>query len=643
MTNNEEKELSTNESFEPIRQMVQIKVGSLVSCNNTVYRITQVLDFESVVAIEVESGRSSPLLICDLRSLTDANRINKAINTDLDEIADEDWKIAEYRFSVIKPLVKIMMIGRSAIEQRAKETNTNIRTLYRWIKLYNAYECTSALVPRKRGWTYGKHRIPANSEKIIDEVIENFYLTAQRPAAQKAVMEVMRKCHQIGIQAPSACAIRSRLSRIPEKARLRGRGFKEKAKNKFFPAAGSFPHVDFPLAYVQIDHTPADIILVDDKYRKPIGRPWITLAIDLYSRMVTGYYLSFDAPSETSVAMCVAHSIIPKDEWMILHKVDAGWPVWGIPRTIHVDNGADFRSNNFQRSCLQYGINLEFRPLKQPRYGGHIERLLGTLLHEIHDLPGTTFSSIKDREGYNSDKNASMTKSEFESWLVTLICKLYHHRLHSNLGITPLRQWEIGILGNSEVQGIGIPDKTADRHTLLLDFLPSFRRTVQTFGVTIDDMTYYSEALRPWINKTDQETGKKTYLVFRRDPRDISYIYFFDPDLQLYYKVPFADQSLPAMSIWEYRQVKQKLKLEGKASVNNHQLLEAITELRNMAEKSMNNTKKVRRQFQRRKEHEKKVSPASPLPDQATKPASPSITSMPNMVYGDIEPFGEVS
>jgi len=59
-----------------------------------------------------------------------------------------------------------------------------------------------------------------------------------------------------------------------------------------------------PLVIVQIDHTPADIILVDSFERKPIGRPWVTLAIDIATRMVTGYYVSFEAPSRLSIALC---------------------------------------------------------------------------------------------------------------------------------------------------------------------------------------------------------------------------------------------------------------------------------------------------------------------------------------------------
>ena len=35
----------------------------------------------------------------------------------------------------------------------------------------------------------------------------------------------------------------------------------------------------------------------DEKYRLPIQRPWLTLLIDVATRMVGGYYLSLDPPS----------------------------------------------------------------------------------------------------------------------------------------------------------------------------------------------------------------------------------------------------------------------------------------------------------------------------------------------------------
>lgn len=627
--------------FEPNRERVTLETGSLVQRGDTVYRIAQVLDFQSILGIDVETGRSTVLAVADLRPVaTDKER---AAAPDLTEIADIDWREAERRFAAIQPLLGRQQVGRIEVAGRSKEIGVDTATLYRWLQRYRATESVVALIPKKRGWRTGRRRIPAFAEGVIEEVIRDFYLTGQRSSAQKAVIEVLRRCEQRGIDAPSPSTIRARLRAIPERERLRGRGYKEKAKNKFLPAAGNFPNADYPLAVVQIDHTPADIILVDDIHRKPIGRPWITLAIDVYSRMVVGYYLSFDPPSETSVAMCVAQAILPKEEWLLLHKVEAQWPVWGMPRMIHVDNGSDFRSDNFKQSCLAYGINLEFRPVKQPRYGGHIERALGSLLKEIHDLPGTTFSSIKDKEGYDPEKHATMTKTEFEEWLVTLICKIYHERRHSTIGMSPLRKWEIGIFGNGEDQGVGLPPRPADRLTVLLDFLPSFRRTIQTFGVTIEGMTYYAEALRPWINAEDKEApGKKREFVFRRDPRDISAVWFRDPSLNQYFKIPFANQSLPAMSVWEYDQAKEKLRREGAKALNDVQILHAVTELRGKVEEATERTKKARRQAQRRREHEKNISPAAPILPVRSTPPMPPIASL-GLLDVDTEDFGDIA
>lgn len=633
------------EAFKPQRKNVVIDIDSIVQKNNAVFKIIQVLDFNSVMGVNLHTGRTQLLRIGELETVEE----NTIAHSDIADIADEEWKIAQKRYASISPLVGRLTIGREDAEERAKEVGVNVATLYRWLKSYNTTGLIISLIPQKRGWQKGNRRTAPETEKIIQEVIEEFYLTRQRPSPKKTVTEVLIRCHKRGIEAPSHTTIRSRISEIPERDRLRARGYREQAINKFTPVPGTFPNADYPLSVIQIDHTPADIILVDDVHRLPIGRPWITLAIDVYSRMVAGFYLSFDHPSETSVAMCVASCILPKEEWLLSQDIDIDWPVWGVPNTIHVDNGSDFRSDGFKNSCLTYGINLEFRPVKQPRYGGHIERLLGTFLKEIHSLPGTTFSSINAREGYDSDKEATMTLSEFETWLMTLICKIYHQRNHSGIGMSPLKKWEIGIFGDGTEAGIGIPTRPADRLSVLLDFLPSFYRTVQTFGVTIDGLNYYAEALRPWINLEDKETKKKKKLLFRRDPRDISTLWFFDPDLKQYYKIPFADQSLPSISIWELAQAKKRLQEQGLNKTNEHEIFIAITELREQVDQAKEKSRKARRQAQRRIEHTKPVTEVlpslrpyeivenNPLKKENSKQLEDLLTT------DDIDSFGDIS
>lgn len=145
-----------------------------------------------------------------------------------------------------------------------------------------------------------------------------------------------------------------------------------------------------PLEIVQIDHTKADVFVVDEETRKPIGRPWLTLAMDLCSRMVTGLYLSLDAPSRLSASLCLLHSVYDKTTWLKERQIKEAWPVAGLPDRVHVDNGADFRSRAFKRGCDDAGIAVDWRPPGTPRFGGHIERLIGTQMGRLHLLLGTT-------------------------------------------------------------------------------------------------------------------------------------------------------------------------------------------------------------------------------------------------------------
>ncbi|MDZ5453908.1 Mu transposase C-terminal domain-containing protein [Labrys sp. ZIDIC5] len=629
-----------NPAFQPNRRPVKVEPGALVTHAGGTYRISEVVDLQTVVARAIETGRTAVLRIGELEpAATDP----LVCSSDLGEFSEDDWSVAQARYETIKPLIETIPLRRADVVNRSAETGRDPATLYRWLRRYQAVGSQLALLPKARGWRAGKSRLSRDTENTIDRALREHYLKYQRSRPSKTVIEVLRRCDELGVTPPSPEAIRRRIARLPEREVLRGRGYRERAKNKFSPAAGSFPGADYPLSVIQIDHTRVDIVLVDDVHRLPVKPPWITLAIDVYSRVVTGYYLSFDDPSEASVAACISHSMLPKEEWLLLHGCDGDWPVWGIPAKVHVDNGPDFRSDTFRYSCAAYGIDLEYRPVKQPNYGGHIERLLGTLMREIHDLPGTTFSSVKERGDYDSERHAVMTITEFEIWLVNLITKIYHRKKHSSLGMTPLRQWELGIFGDREKRGVGLPARPSDRQTVVLDFMPMFRRTIQTFGVSIEGLTYYDEALRPWINESDPKTGTKREFIFRRDPRDISSIWFFDPTLKRYCRIPSADLSLPSMSKWEYQSAKERVREEGAASVNPQELLRAVTEMRAQVEAASEKTKKARRQAQRRREHERKLSQVKPVALAAVTQTPSPPPAANGLLSGDINGFEDIA
>jgi hypothetical protein len=85
-----------------------------------------------------------------------------------------------------------------------------------------------------------------------------------------------------------------------------------------------------PLDLVQIDHTEVDVIVVDPEHRQSVRRPWLTLAIDVNSRMVVGYHLSLNEPSAVSVGLCLLNAVFDKTTLLADRDIDIAWPCAGL-------------------------------------------------------------------------------------------------------------------------------------------------------------------------------------------------------------------------------------------------------------------------------------------------------------------------
>src|ERR1700709_1904279 len=93
----------------------------------------------------------------------------------------------------------------------------------------------------------------------------------------------------------------------------------------------------YPMDLLQIDHTPVDVIVVDQQKRLPIGRPWLTLAIDVRTRMVAGFHVSLWSPSTISLSLALSQAVLPKHSWLVDRELQTlDWPIHGLPRAIHV-------------------------------------------------------------------------------------------------------------------------------------------------------------------------------------------------------------------------------------------------------------------------------------------------------------------
>ena len=516
----------------------------------------------------------------------------KAQDVEIHNLSDKEWEVAQERFNTIKPILQNRN-NLSIVKNISKTKCIGVSTIYRWLKIYDQTGLVSSLANKRRSGGVGKSRLLKVQEQIIQDKIHSVYLSKQRKSITKTIREINIACNYLSIKPPHDNTVRNRIKALSDEEKIRKRFGYQEAKYKFEPIIGEFPGADYPLAVVQIDHTPVDIILVDEKYRKPFKRPILTLAIDVFSRMVVGFYISFETPGFLGTGICIANSILPKEDYLRKIGVNTEWPCWGIMDTIHVDNAKEFRGKMMERACLNYNINIEFRPIGSPHYGGHVERLLGTFSKEIHDLPGTTFSSVEERKNYESEKNASFTLKEFEKWLTIYITKFYHQRVHSKLGVSPIEKYNQGVIGFKGKKGNGIPPRIKDAIKVRLDFLPSIERTVQEYGVIIDHITYYSDILRPYIH--DSEKGLKKKHIFKRDPRDISVLYFYDPQRLRYYEIPYRDTTLPPISIWEYKEVIRKIKTStSQHSIDEKVIFQAYRELNEIEDRAIRKTRKYK-------------------------------------------------
>lgn len=472
----------------------------------------------------------------------------------------------------------------------ANEAQVSVSTIYRWLEKFSKTARVSAFLRSKRS-DHGSVRLTREVEVLIAQLVNEQVLTNQKLKISKVFRSLTILCRDLGYPIPHPNTFLNRVRRIaPLTLATKRRG--RNAALALSPIRGSIPWADTPYSLIQIDHTVVDLILVDRVHRVPLKRPWLTLSIDVNTRMVAGYYIAFDPPGVLGTGICISNLILPKDAILARFGIDTYWPCQGIPGIIHLDNAREFRGNVLKMSCNEYGIELKFRKIKKPEYGAHIERLMGTFMSEVHALPGTTFSNVQDRGEYNSEKEAAMTLEDFEKWLLNLI-RAYHHRPHSELGMPPIQKYLQSLEGNDDQPGIGMLPTVQDDEKLRIDFLPLERRSVQPYGILVDKIYYFSDVLHRWIGAIDPKSRReKREFLIRRDPRDISYILFYDPDLCRYFRVPYKNTSFPSISLWELRAINKYLADLGKEDVDETEIFNAYKEMQSIASNAVKLTKR---------------------------------------------------
>ncbi len=453
---------------------------------------------------------------------------------------------------------------RVAVRLAAQTLGCHAATIYR--RLDRKSDEVLTLAPRRPGPPKGRSNLAPYVDVLIDDLLRAEYMTKQRKPLSAVVDAIKEACDLKDWPHPSYKAVRARLQKMDLREVALKRGELLKAESLTLrPGAYDVPN---PMAVWQIDHTIIDLLVVSALDGKVIGRPTLTLIVDVASRMIAGFYLSFARPSAISVAMALLRAVSPKEPYLESLNIQGEWPIQGPPLALHSDNACEFiRSLAYRRGCQNHHIDPIARPPSQPRFGGHIERLIGTMMGRVHLLPGTTFSNPRQREKYDSSRMARMTLYEVERWLVEEILA-YNDRRHSVLGCSPNQAWSSLTRENSITHS-----PPEDLEAFRRDFLPLGRATIQRHGFEFKTLEYASPAIAEL-----KRAGQK-HVEFRYDPFDLSSVYIVD-HRGTYVDVPNRYPSCPAITLYEVQAILQKRRLAKEGPSTGSITIAAIQEQR---------------------------------------------------------------
>jgi putative transposase len=513
----------------------ELKAGEVVVAKGKLAKIQQVFSSNNIRVQLVSTGVAVMVSGQDIErigNVTDEEHVSR----DANDYTPEELTIFAQRYDVVKRLRG----GELTAAEGSKELGLSKSYFFRLARLFDEDLGPLSMALRPRGRKKGVTRLSEEIETIISDATKDIF-NKGASSFSKVWVEVDTTCQERGLISPCKDTVLRRVKvLVSEKEQLKLKKGKDAASQKYSSRPGK-KSVTRPLQWVQMDHTLVDVILLADDRINVIGRPWWTAAIYLKTRVILGYYLSLHVPSAVSVACALSHSILPKKDFAERVGLDPlDYLFYGSPEVLHMDNASEFTSPKFKAGCTSFGIHPEYRPIGRKHYGGHIERLIGTFMTtKVHLLKGSTMSNAVARKGIDSEKNATMTFSEFVRWFAREVV-VYHSTVHSELGESPRRAWNNFYAPSG---GVPYPPKISQPDKLKLYFMPEESRKIGPDGISLHGQKYWDPILAPFVGTQ--------HVVIKYDPFNLNEVWVklngeFCP-------VRLSDLTIQAATYEEYR------------------------------------------------------------------------------------------
>lgn len=248
-----------------------------------------------------------------------------------------------------------------------------------------------------------------------------------------------------------------------------------------------------------IDSTVADVYLVSQlSRRRIIGRPIIYVVIDVFSRLIVGFYIGLRPASWRGAIAAIKNAAEDKTEYcksigLARPITEEEWPCHYLPETIRADRGKEYLSHASDDLVLGLDIELDNTAPYRADWKGLVERQF-KLINE-RGLSWTPGAVREERtlmgEDYRLD--AKLTLLEFKQLFVQLV---YQHNnvlpikeypyeefmIEDDVPPYPVDLWHWGARNRSHLREVS-PE-------LLPNLLPSAQARITPKGIMFEGLSY---------------------------------------------------------------------------------------------------------------------------------------------------------
>jgi len=349
-----------------------LRCGSQITWDGRMWEVVNL--GETSVSLLSEHQRLTELPISAFEALIRNNRLqvacgdfgpgaNSAIHDLLSRASEADLRTATYRSGLISQYLDTGVLPAS--------TDVPMRTFFRWLARYRKAEATCAsgflgLLPQAGNRGNHTTKLPELSRRLMQECIERDYETLKQKTKYASWIQLKLACETQGTPTPSYktfCVSVQQRPAFDQTLKRKGQRASYQLAPFYWELDLRTPrHGDRPFEIAHIDHTELDVECIASSGHL-LGRPWITLLSDAFSRRTLAFYLTFDPPSYRSCMMIVRECVRRFGR---------------LPQILVVDGGREFESTYFETLLARYECTKKTRPPAKARFGSICERLFGT-------------------------------------------------------------------------------------------------------------------------------------------------------------------------------------------------------------------------------------------------------------------------